>query len=210
MESEKLERLKGLIDDNKGKRKFVQSVELAINFSGINFTKAENRINIEVTLPNGRGKSSKAVLFADDDSLSSKAKEVGATVVRSSELQALQSDKARMNELLKSELMAQPNLMPQIAKALGQFLGPRNKMPRPFLGGDIAAAVTKASSSIYLRSKGKYLPTVHCMVGKENMDVQKIAENIDSVVDSVVKQVGKHNLKSVYVKLTMSAPLRIV
>jgi large subunit ribosomal protein L1 len=101
-------------------------------------------------------------------------------------------------------------MMPQIAKSLGQFLGPRNRMPKPLVGTDVAGFMNNISNSIYLRSKGKYLPTVHCIVGKEDMPVEKIAENVDQVVDAVARKVGKQNLKSVYLKLTMSKPMKIL
>lgn len=51
--------------EDKGKRKFTQSVELIVNFRGIDFTKAENRLNIDVILPKGRGKEQPVVVFAD-------------------------------------------------------------------------------------------------------------------------------------------------
>jgi large subunit ribosomal protein L1 len=210
MEAERLEKLKAFIDENKGKRKFAQSVELAINFSGINFGKAENRLNMEVKLPNGRGKVGGAIVFADDRTLAEKAVQSGATVISSSELSSLSSDKARLGSLLKSELLAQPSLMPTIAKNLGQFLGPRNKMPKPLMGSDVAAVIRDVGNSIYIRSKGKYLPTVHCIAGKENMELPKLVENIDQIINTVVKKVGKQNLKSVYVKLTMSKPMRLI
>ena len=210
MESEKLDKLKSFVEANKGKRKFAQSVELAINFTGINFGKAENRLNMEVKLPHGKGKSAAAIVFADDAAISEKAAQAGATVIKSSDLPTLSADKARMSSLLKSELLAQPSLMPQIAKNLGQFLGPRNKMPKPILGMDVATVIKDIGNSVYIRSKGKYLPTVHCVAGKENMEVAKLAENIDQIISTIVKKVGKQNVKSVYVKLTMSEPMRLI
>ncbi|MEM4257059.1 MAG: 50S ribosomal protein L1, partial [Candidatus Diapherotrites archaeon] len=40
------------------KRKFEQTFEFIINFKGIDFKKAENRIDLEVRLPHSNGKSS--------------------------------------------------------------------------------------------------------------------------------------------------------
>ena len=210
MEEGKLNSLKAFIDGNKGQRKFKQSVELAINFSGIKFDKAENRLNLEVRLPNGRGKNSTTIVFADDRVITERAGALGATVIPSSELAAVATDKVRMGSLLKSELIAQASMMPMIAKNLGQFLGPRNKMPKPLMGTDVATFINNVSNSIYIRNKGKYLPTVHCVVGKEDMPIEKIAENIDRVLEDVIRKVGKQNVKSVYVKLTMSKPMKLV
>ncbi len=209
MEKEQLEKLGSFIDANKGKRKFNQSVDLVMNFSGIDFTKQDNKLNLEVKLPNGRGKESKVMVFSDDRTINSKVEKFGAKIVPSSEIPTISNDKARQNELLEYELVAQPSLMPSIAKSLGQFLGPRNRMPRPLIG-NIENIVGGMGKSIYIRSKGKYLPTVHCVVGTEKMPVGEIAANIDEVVSNVAKKVGRQNIKSVYVKLTMSEPLRLM
>ena len=63
---------------------------------------------------------------------------------------------------------------------------------------------------ITLRSRGKNLPTVHCIVGNEDMDSRKIYENVREVLTVVTKQVGSSHMKSAYVKLTMSKPLKIL
>ena len=210
MEEEPLGKLKTFIEENKGKRKFTQSVELAVNFKGIDFTKQDNRLNLEIKLPHGKGRDSKAVVFADDAKLAEKAAAAGAKVIPSSQLQSLSSNKAQMTDLLNYELVAQPSMMPQIAKSLGQFLGPKNKIPRPLIGEDVSAVISNISKSIYLRSKGKYLPTIHCLVGTESMKPEDISSNIDEVINSLAKKVGKANIKSAYVKLTMSKPLRII
>jgi len=210
MDKETLDRLTAFIQENKGKRKFSQSVELAINFVGLDTNKQDNRINLEIKMPNPKGKSHEVIVFADDQNIAAKAKAAGAKIIPGSEIASITNDKIKMNQLLNSELLAQPSLMPQIAWALGQFLGPRNKMPRPLMGADINKAVEETARSVFLRSKGKYLPTVHCMVATESMDVNAIAANIDEVVNAVIKRVGKEHIRSVYSKLTMSKPIKIM
>ncbi|MGI0134966.1 MAG: hypothetical protein ACREBW_08435 [Candidatus Micrarchaeaceae archaeon] len=210
MEQELLKRFSAFLEENKGKRKFNQSVELAINFTGMDFSKVDNRLNLEVKLPNGKGKELKMMVFADDSNIIETAQKAGARIAKSADLTAIATDKEKMNELLQYELIAQPNLMPLIAKSLGQFLGPRNKMPKPLIGADAATIIGNVAKSVYLRSKGKYLPTVHCMVGSEKMPIQEITANVDEVLGSVVKKVGKQHIKSVFVKLTMSKPLRLM
>ncbi len=210
MEKEQLDKFSAFISENKGQRKFTQSVDLTLNFTGMDFSKADNRLNLEIKLPNGKGRESKVILFADDRALATRAQAAGAKVISSAEIPSIANDKTRMAELLGCELLAQPVLMPQIAKGLGQFLGPRNKMPKPAVGADIATLIGNVSKSVYLRSKGKYLPTIHCSVGTEAMDVNQLAANIDEVVGTFTKKLGKQHIKSIYVKLTMSKPLRLI
>ncbi|ASI14050.1 50S ribosomal protein L1p [Candidatus Mancarchaeum acidiphilum] len=210
MEKDMKDKIATLLEENKGKRKFTQSVEAAVNFRNVDFTKNVNRLNIEIKLRNGTGKVNKVAVFADDPSIADKAKELGATIISKSELTSVAGDKSRMNELLSYNLLAQPNLMPDIAKALGQFLGPKNKMPRPLIGLDVAEVIKGSGNSIFIRSKGKYLPTINCLIGNEKMSADQIAENVDSVVDALAKKVGKQNIKSIYVKLTMSKPVRLL
>ena len=210
MEQEQLEKLNALMEQNKGKRKFKQSVELAINFKGVDFSKQDNRLNIQVLLPNGKGKQSEVLVFADDKNIAEKAKELGARVVSGNEIAQIAADKAQLGSLLKYEMIAQPALMTSVARSMGSFLGPKNKMPKPLIGTDIASMVNSVSKSVYIRSKGKYLPTVHCMVGNEDMPIDKISSNIDAVIESLAKKLGRQNIKSAYVKLTMSEPVRII
>jgi large subunit ribosomal protein L1 len=210
MEKEQLDKLNALISENKGKRKFVQSVDLSVNFTGIDFSKQDNRLNMQITLPNGRGKTSDVIFFGDDANLAAKAQQAGAKVVPGREILDIASDKTRMADLLNHELIAQPALMPQIAKALGQFLGPRNKMPKPVIGTDVSSIIKGIGGSIYVRSKGKYLPTAHCVVGNESMDVNAIATNVDEVIGAFTRKVGRPHIKSAYIKLTMSKPVKLI
>ncbi|EQD62484.1 50S ribosomal protein L1P [mine drainage metagenome] len=209
MEEDLKKKIDAYINENKGKRKFVQSVELAVNFRGVDFSKPANRLNLAIALPNGKGKGGSVAVFADSPDIVNKANELGAKVIKSSDLASITADASKQHELLGYELIAQPSLMPQIAKSLGQFLGPRNKMPKPIIGTSLDDIIKNVSKSIYVRSKGKYLPTVHCMVGTEKMSTDQITENIDAVLTTLTKQLGKHTLRSIYMKLTMSTPVKI-
>jgi large subunit ribosomal protein L1 len=208
--AENLEEFSKFIAENKGKRKFKQTVELAINFKGIDFAKQENRINLDVILPNGKGKTSKVAVFSTDRSLSEEARKHGIEVIDGTQLEQIKADSARLNSLLGYELIAQPSLMPAIAKSLGQFLGTRNKMPKPLLGNaNIASMSIELNKKISIRNRGKNLPTVHCIVGNEDMEASKIYDNVQEVISAVTKKVGNNHIRSAYVKLTMSKPIKM-
>ncbi|MCL5239437.1 MAG: hypothetical protein M1286_03125 [Candidatus Marsarchaeota archaeon] len=211
MLEEKYQEFEKFIDENKNQRKFEQSVELAINFKGVDFSKQTNRLNVDVLLPNGRGKTNKLAIFATDKNFVAGAREKGIDVIDGNDLPTIASDKERMNSLLGYDLLAQPNLMPSIAKQLGPFLGPRNKMPKPVMSvQDLDRMAGETNKRISIKNKGKFLPTVHCVVGSEKMETKKIYENIQEVVRDVNDAVGANRIRSVYVKLTMSKPLQLV
>ncbi len=204
-----LEEFTKFLDANKGKRKFKQTVEVAINFKDIDFSKQDNRLNLEVRLPNGKGKIRKVAIFSNDKSVSEAASKLGVEVIDPSQLEAISKDTKRQTGLLSYDLLAQANMMAQVARHLGQFLGPRNRMPKPVMPNmKIDDVVKGTENTVTIRSKGKYLPTVHSIVGIEDMEPSKIYNNIIEVVNSVGAKVGQNNVKSVYVKLTMSEAVK--
>jgi large subunit ribosomal protein L1 len=210
MEKDQLDKFSAFVDTNKGKRKFTQSIELAVNFTGLDFSKQDNRLNMEIKLPNSTGRVRGVIVFANNSKVVEAATQVGAKLIGTNDLASVTTNKQQMADLLNYELFAEPSMMPQIAKVLGPFLGPRNKMPRPLLDSDVAKVIRESSRSISIRSKGKYLPTVHCVVGAENMSTSELAANVDEVVGALVRKVGRPHIKSVFVKMTMSAPLRLM
>ncbi len=211
MLEEKYQEFEKFIEENKNQRKFEQSVELAINFKGVDFSKQANRLNVDVLLPNGRGKTNKLAIFATDKNFIEAASKNGIEVIDGNSLPTIATDKERMNSLLNYDLLAQPNLMPNIAKQLGPFLGPRNKMPKPVMSmQDMGRAAGETNRRIAIKNRGRFLPTVHCVVGSEKMEARKIYDNIKEVMTDVDKAVGSNRIRSVYVKLTMSKPLKLV
>ncbi|MEM3364438.1 MAG: 50S ribosomal protein L1, partial [Candidatus Micrarchaeia archaeon] len=119
--------LKAAIEEvlkEKGKRKFKQTVDLSINFRGIDFNKPENRLNLEVPLPKGRGKQVKVAVFADGQG-GTDAKKAGADLVLGSDaIEKYSKDKIALKKLANEyTFLAEPKLMVNIGKSLGAVLG---------------------------------------------------------------------------------------
>ncbi len=195
----------------KGSRKFTQSVELVLNFRGIDFSKPENRLNLDVALPYGKGgKEPKIVVIADAD-MGNAAKKAGADMVLSvSQLAQYKGDTPKLKKLVsESVFLAQPNLLGQVAKNFGQYLAVRGKMPKPLVGNP-ENAINAAKRSVRLTSKGKYMPVAQTLVGSENMEPRQLAENIEAVYDAVKNKTSASSIKSAYIKLTMGKTVKVM
>jgi len=196
--------------EDKGKRKFAQSLELIINTRGVDFSKSENRVSIDIILPKGKGgKELKAAIIAEE-AIANQAKKGGADlIIRPDDIDSY-SDPKKLKDLAENYfLLTQPNLMGQVAKSFGQYLGKRGKLPRPIIG-DVTAMITSSKNSIRVTTKGKYLPVLQAFVGTENMTGDDLTENAETVYEAVKNKIGgEGNVKSVYVKLTMGKPVKV-
>ncbi len=195
--------------EDKGKRKFKQSVELIINIRGIDFSKSENRLNLDIVLPKGKGgKELKAAVFAEPG-LADQAKKAGADLIIPPNKIEQYAEKSKVADLAKNYfLLAEPKLMGLVAKSCGQYLGKRGKLPKP-VTGNIAGIIERSKKSVRIVSKGKYLPVAHALIGTESMGIEELLENAEAVYDAVKNRVKEGNVKSVYVKLTMGKPVRV-
>ncbi len=195
--------------EDKGKRKFTQSVELIINMRGIDFSKSENRLNLDVVLPKGKGgKGLKSAVFAEP-AMADQAKKAGADLIISPDEIPSWGEKSKAAELADSYfLLAEPKLMGAVAKSLGQYLGKRGKLPKPIVG-NIAGMIERSKNSIRIVSKGRYLPVAHAFIGTESMEAEDLVENAEAVYEAVKNKVREGNIKSVYLKLTMGKPARV-
>lgn len=203
MEEKILEAIKKLREISK-KRNFVQTFDLIVNLKEIDMKKPENRINEEVILPHGKGEDSKVVVFSDT------LKELDVKILRSSDIEELGKDKRKARKIIKQTdfFLAEPQLMPKIGKSLGQFLGPRGKMPK-IISGDIKKQIESYKKSIRIRTKDS--PVIQCAIGKENMEDRKVVENVKTVINFLKERLpkGGKNIKEVLLKLTMSKPVKI-
>lgn len=196
--------------EDKGKRKFAQSLELIINTRGIDFSKSENRVNIDVLLPKGKGgKELKAAVIAEE-AIGDQAKKAGADLVISPGELPSYAEPAKIKDLAENYfLLAEPKLMAPVAKSLGQYLGKRGKLPKPIVG-DVKGLLQRSKNSIRIVTKGRYLPVLQAFIGTENMAADELVENAETVYEAVKNKIGGDgNVKSVYVKLTMGKPVKV-
>ncbi|MFA5382559.1 MAG: 50S ribosomal protein L1 [Candidatus Micrarchaeia archaeon] len=194
--------------EDKGKRKFTQTLELIVNYRGIDFKKPENRINLDIILPKGRGKESNIVVFAEGQ-MALEAQQAGAQVLNTEQIQELAKNKNALKTLANhSEFLAEPKLMAVVGKHLGQVLGVRKKLPKPVVA-NIKNEIEQAKRRTRLSIKGKYLPVTQCPIGSESMSIDELLENVEHIYESIRHKIAEPNIKSVYLKLTMGKAIKI-
>ncbi|MBI2597612.1 MAG: hypothetical protein HYW50_00265 [Candidatus Diapherotrites archaeon] len=197
------------------KRNFLQSVDFNISFTGIDFKKPENRVDVDVILPNSTGKqgSAKVVVFARDKEFAEQLKGK-AKVVLEEEIASIKPKDMEQYLANYDLFLAEGPSILTVAKYCGQQLAPKGKMPKP-INADLKAfelVVSKASTSIKVsNSRGKFMPVVHVMVGREGDENEKISQNILTVYNAVLSSLGgkSQNIKSAFVKLTMGPSVKI-
>ncbi len=104
-------------------------------------------------------------------------------------------------------LVTHPSYMPRLAQ-LARILGPKGLMPNPKTGtiSDKPEAVAGKFEKGLLRWKSEpKFPMIHLMVGKLSHPEKALIENTEAFLRSV----GKENIKSAFIKSTMSPSIRL-
>lgn len=188
---------------NSKKRNFIQSFDLIVNLKEFDVKKPENKINEEFVLPHGRGEVNVAV-FSDV------LKGLECETLTSKDVENLAKNKRAARKFINriDFFLAEASMMPLIGKHLGQFLAPRQKMPK-VISGDVESMIKDLKKSVKIVVKNA--PVIQCIVGKENMKDEEVCENIESLLKHLEVRLpkGKRNIKSVLLKLTMSKPVEI-
>jgi len=213
MADEKIIEIVKKVRDSAGERKFKQSFDLCVNFKLLDVKKPEGKIKKDITLPHGTGKEH--FIGAIVDTLVPKVNELKnekVILIKKDEIAALGKDKKKAKKLANKcrVFLAEAPLMPAVAKALGPILAPRGKMPKPIPPTipNLAPLVAANMKVTHVSVKGS--PVIHCGVGSETLDDQKIAENIEAVINSLstVLPRGKDNIRDLYLKMTMSKGIK--
>ncbi len=205
-----LSKLKEAKEQSK-KRNFVQSWDLSINLKNIDLKRPENRLNTDFQLPEGSGRDAKVCVIAD--SLAPEAEKIADFVVKKQEIAGIASDKKKLKELVNSYdfFFGEITLMAEIGRHFGPVMGPRGKMARPI--------PPKAKVEPFVKMAGKTVrvivkenPVIHVLVGKENMEDERVARNIEAILNFVQEKLpkGKDNVKSAYIKLTMGKAVKVL
>ena len=194
------------------KRNFTETVELAINLKDVDLTIPKNRIQEDIILPNGRGKSVKICVIGGGE-LALKAKDVADLVITPEELGAIADDKKQAKKIANSTtyFIAEAPRMAVVGKRLGTVLGPRGKMPKPIAPGvDPTAMIDGLRRTVSVRTKDRM--TFHAPVGTVEMSPEQLADNIETILKRVELKLekGRMNIASSYVKTTMGPSERLI
>ena len=165
------------------KAKFDETVELHVRL-GVDSRHADQQVRGAVVLPNGTGKNVKVLAIVKGDK-EKEALEAGADLVGAEEMVAKIQNEGFMDF---DVLITSPDMMGLVGR-LGRVLGPRGLMPNPKAGTvtpNIAQAVkeAKAGKIEYRLDKANI---IHVPVGKASFGTEKLSENINTVMDAVVK-----------------------
>ena len=165
-----------------GTAKFDETVEVHVRL-GVDGRHADQQVRGAVVLPNGTGKTVRALVFAKGDKVQA-ALDAGADYAGAEELVA----KISGGWMDFDVVIASPDMMGLVGR-LGKVLGPRGLMPNPKAGTvtpDVAKAVqeAKAGKIEYRLDKTNI---IHCPIGKVSFGVEKLQENFDALLGAIVR-----------------------
>jgi len=186
-------------------RKFKQSVELIMVFKDIDVKKGF-AINETVQLPKKLSQPASVCVVASGD-LGLKAKSANADrVVDGAEINQVGANKRASRKLINGYdfFLSDTQLMATVGKTLGQFMGPRGKMPTPVpFNAPIDSILERFRSSIRVRLRNSL--SLACKIGDESMSNDDLAANAHAVINMVEKKLpsGDKNIKKIMIKTTM-------
>ena len=192
-------------------RKFVETVEVAINLCDVDLQNPQKRINAEVALPHGRGRPARVAVFAQGE-MAAISKKIVDTVISPDQIDEFSENKREAKKLADKFdfFVAETGLMATIGKSLGVVLGPRGKMPRPIPPqADIARIIKSLTNLVPVRSKDR--PTFHVPFGNVSMPQEQLADNLETILKRVESNLdrGNDNIASIWVKTTMGKAVRL-
>ncbi len=192
--------------------KFEQSFDVAINFrkKELDVTKPENRLNQELVLPNPLYPPAKVCAFGDGEFAENATAAGVEQVVSKDEIPRIGDEKKARKDLANKFdfFIASTDSMPLIGRYLGQVLGSRGKMPKPFPPqANLAAVVSQYQRTV--RIKMRNTPTFHAKVGHVKMGDKEIADNIEAVLNFVKSKELDDKIANVAVKTTMGPSVKV-
>jgi large subunit ribosomal protein L1 len=190
--------------------KFDETVELHMKL-GVDPKNATQQVRGVALLPYGLGKKVRILVFAQGEA-EKIAQAAGADVVGGDDL----VKKIEEGFLDFDTAIATPDMMGKVGK-LGKVLGRKGLMPNPKAGtvvaaGDLPRVISDAGKG-RVEFKLDRNAIIHLPLGKISFEEEKIAANLMSVVDAIVraKPTGAKGqfVKSAFLKTTMGPGIKL-
>ncbi len=192
-------------------RKFPESVEAVLTFRDVDPKKTDLNINETLYLPHP-GAYRATVCYIGSGDLLLRARNAGADgTIEPARLESYAGNKKEAKTLAKQYdwFLADTALMPRIGRILGQYLGPRGKIPTPVPpNAPIEGMINRLRTAVRVRSRGSL--GVGARVGDRKQSDTDIAENINAMVQAVQRKLpnGDRNIRTVILKTSMGKPVR--
>lgn len=191
--------------EGAGKRNFSQSAELTIVLKDIDVKKGFS-LNEVVVLPHKPSRLPTVCVVGSGD-MAVRAKNAGVDhVMDPQELDRLGTNRREARKLVRAHdfFLSDTNQMASVGRSLGQFLGPKGKMPTPVpYGAPIENIAGRFRGSVRVRSKNQL--NVSTKIGDEKLSDDQLAENASAVLAAVEKKLpqGDQNIRAAHIKFTM-------
>jgi large subunit ribosomal protein L1 len=190
--------------------KFDETVDIAVNL-GVDPRHGDQMVRGTTTLPFGTGKSRKVMVFSKGDK-AKEAIEAGADLVGAEEL-VEQVQKGTLDWKQYDLIMATPDMMGQVGR-LGSIF--KQKMPNPkaqTVTPNIAQAVSDVKKAARVEYRVDKAGIVHAPIGKVSYSVDQLEQNLQALLDALVKAKptaakGRY-LKKIAVSATMGPSVSI-
>jgi len=183
--------------------KFDETVDVAVRL-GVDPKHADQMVRGAIVLPNGIGKSLRVVVFAKGEK-EKEAREAGADFVGAEDLVKKITEENWMDF---DSAIATPDMMGQVGR-LGRVLGPRGLMPNPKTGTvtmDVAKAIREAKAG-KVEYRVEKAGIIHAPVGKVSFEAAKLAENVHTLLEAIVRA-KPASAKGTYVRsITLSSTM---
>lgn len=187
--------------------KFNETVEVHIRL-GVDPKKSDQNVRGTVLLPNGTGQTVRVIAFARGDNAKA-AQAAGADVVGEQDL----IDRVKAGFADFDVAVATPDMMAAVGKELGRVLA--QKMPNP-KAGTVSANIGQAVKDIKA-GKVEYrldkTGIVHTIVGKASFEANQLAENVNVLLDAIVRAKPSASkgtyLKSITLTSTMGPGIKV-
>jgi large subunit ribosomal protein L1 len=193
------------------KRNFTQSAELTIVLKDIDVKKGFG-LNEVVALPHKPSKQPSICVIATGD-MGSRARKAGIErVMEPQELDRLGTNKREARKVVRAHdfFLADTAQMASIGRSLGQFLGPKGKMPTPLpYGAPVENIAGRFKNSVRVKAKNQL--NVSAKIGDEKMDDGQLVENASAIVAAIEKKLpqGDKNIRNTMVKFSMGKAAKL-
>ena len=190
--------------------KFDGAIEVHMRM-GVDPRASDQQVRGIASLPHGLGKKTRVLVFAQGEAIKT-AEDAGADYAGADEI----VKKVEEGWTEFDVAIATPDMMGRVGK-LGKVLGRKGLMPNPKSG--TVAAAKDLPRVIQEARKGRVefrldrTGIIHAVIGKSSFEDDKLRENLEALVDAVVKAKpsgakGQY-IKSAFVGATMGPGVRV-